>query len=257
MGTDQDRSKFDGWIIHASGRHGVPPTIIKAQVYVENAQFKDRAYRYEPYTYDYVAVSWGASWRAGNPAIDELPFNLYNIEIPHNYHLGYAEEGERLTDADIAFREIYTLTDNSPADNVFDVWEIVDNNLNQNWDRPPQKFVAQTTIASSYGPLQVLWGTAVTSMNWGGGEGGPPVALASAAEGIDLGARYLRRLYDAYVKDYPSASWDTRWRTALVWYNRGRFVEDPPESNNWRDRTQEDGVYDDKVYDSLKWCAPN
>ncbi len=63
-----------------------------------------------------------------------------------------------------------------------------------------QPFTAQTTIAASYGLLQVMYPTAVQIEgfidNAKGGIGRPPSSLFSPTISLDLGTGYLGRLYD-------------------------------------------------------------
>jgi hypothetical protein len=91
-------------------------------------------------------------------------------------------QGSRLEQTDIDMRAKYNLSDDSPPDGVLSAQEMVWNNPGQgsSWhynDFPVVPFVAQTTIASSYGLLQIWWATAYQPMNWNNGRAGRPSEL--------------------------------------------------------------------------------
>ncbi len=196
--------------------------------------------------YDYISVGADRRW---DPAVDEPPYNNYNIRIPPGWPPGSQPQGGMLTSSDTSFQRKYNLTEDPPADFVLTAQELVHHNPNQgeSWhysDFPPTPFVAQTTIAASYGLLQISWMTAVYPMGW--------VRSPSQLIGVDVNLRvgtdYLRRLYDD--RENPELDVRRRWRTALVWYNLGK-----------RDRfgrlyTPEDSDYDDRVLAKEAWCMP-
>jgi hypothetical protein len=82
-------------------------------------------------------------------------------------------------------------------------------------------FVAQTTIASSYGMAQLLWSTAVRPMNWNQGNGGNPHVLFYLNVDLNLATGYLRRKYN----ENTTGAWNIDWRNALARYNGGTTPE--------------------------------
>jgi len=239
---------FDNYIMEAANQYGIPPTLSKAQIYVEDETFDPNAYRYEPYGYDYKYIAIGAQRGAGT-VLDEFPYNHWNIRIPsHNpqWPAGPLNQGDWLTaSADIDFRNRYLSgTTDTDGDTAYSVWEIVDDprNSGENWQRPPVDFIAQSTMAASYGLKQVWWEVGLHPLHWNDGRGGHPADLCEPRLNIFMGTHYLRYIYDNWT--LSSQPWNERWRSALVQYNQG-YGADPSASN-----------YDENVYYNLRLCMP-
>ncbi|HWO58026.1 MAG TPA: hypothetical protein VNN55_10715, partial [bacterium] len=254
LGTEHN--EYDALIIQKCAQYGVPPPIVKAQIWRESG-FNPNGYAYEPYTFDYVAISIGAEWREGNPAIDEYPYYEYSIAIPSGWPNGPRLQGRLLNPEDIDFRNRYNLSDNSPPDGVLSAQELVWNNPGQgsSWhyaDFPIVPFVAQTTIAASYGLLQIWWATALSPMNWNRGAAGRPSELMDPPVNIALSSGYLRLRLGQFMAVHPDSGWDASIRTALVWYNKGRRP-----CTACPDYTHEDGDYDERVIAEVWRCMPS
>ncbi|MDD4052881.1 MAG: lytic transglycosylase domain-containing protein, partial [candidate division Zixibacteria bacterium] len=175
---------------------------------------------YEP-LYDYGKLS-----RRGITLLHQDPYNQYNKAIPDStWPAGPLSRGP-----DLNWRDTF------PAVQLYgnDVEDLNDDSLlsgreylctvtGQNWDScnsvpASQDFIAQTTLAASYGLTQVMWPTAYQPMGWPGEyEHRNPYLLFYPEVSLDIGAAYLRRNYERS----DSTSWLGKWRYALLRYNGG------------------------------------
>ncbi|HWO58024.1 MAG TPA: hypothetical protein VNN55_10705 [bacterium] len=149
---------------------------------------------------------------------------LSGVTVMESWPNEARSQGDLPNPEDIYFRNRYNLSDNSPPDGVLSAQELVWNNPGQgsSWhydDFPIVPFVAQTTIAASYGLLQIWWATAQSEMNWNRGDAGSPSVLIDPTLNLDLGVGYLHKKDRAALQADPTMSWDLRWRTALANYN--------------------------------------
>lgn len=213
---------FDDAIIDNADRYGVPPQLIKAQIHQESTgYFNPQAYRYEP-RYDWERISIGAAKRA-RYLLTTAPYSYYRIAVPAENGYTALAQGALLDPSDISPRNMYSLVD-SNSNGYYSAWELINANPSQ-WpnNRPPTTvdFTAQTTIASSYGLMQIMWPTALNPLKWNGGAGGQPHLLFDPALNIELGVSYDKTNYN------DTGNWDQDWEDAIGFYN----VYDPNYAN--------------------------
>lgn len=195
----------------------------------------------------------------------QSPFSLYRLKTADGLGQG---TGLDPNNADISPREIYCIfrTDGTRRrmtefDELISAQVILDANdevppgdpsgcFSQNWlenlenrrirdelNQNPDalNFTAQTTIASSYGLLQVLYDAAISPMQWKGVSGArnpsllfdTPTNVPNGGGSLGLGSGYLRRLFprvnsDVTVADPDFASpeaLETAFRRAFNRYN--------------------------------------
>jgi soluble lytic murein transglycosylase-like protein len=214
LGTTHN--EFDSLIIQMANQYGMPPQLIKAQIQQESSsKFDPNAYRYEPH-FDWAYISIGAY---GKYLLETAPYSNYRLATPagdlyNNGHSALAK-GTLLSDADITPRNLYSLIDTN-KDGFYSAWEIINANPKQNFAEPPSDidFVAQTTISSSYGLMQIMWPTALV-MGWNHKQGGSPHLLFDPATNLDIAVGYD----DSLFKDLDTGRWDADWDCALARYN--------------------------------------
>lgn len=234
-----DGLPLDEILIDLGHRRGIPPHFIKGQIKREATDpqtglFKTEAYRYEPLTVDLRYISTCLF-----PLTPRGPCNLREKQPFARYRLRTADgltQDPVLGDEDISPREIYCVfrTDGTRRrmtefDELISAGTIVDANdevpsgdpsgcFSQNWreklendairdflarDETALGFTAQTTIASSYGLLQVLYDSAIAPMGWKGVNGArnprflfdTPSNVDSGGGSLVLGSGYLRRIF--------------------------------------------------------------
>jgi hypothetical protein len=187
------------------------------------SNFHPTAYRYEPLSVDLGSVSRGRNVRAS------LPYSRYRLATSD----GLAQGADTIA-ADIAARSMaipeYRIVRSgvlraiAPRDVFVSAMEIYQNNDgSSHWSRsnPRQarmvaadqsllQFTAQTSLAASFGFLQLLYTTAIAPMGWRGIDGQQnPSFLFDIPENRDGGGSleaatgYLRRVY---ARANPSVS---------------------------------------------------
>ncbi len=189
LGSQQNQ--FDDLFIEFGHRRGIPPQILKGVARREGgANFNPRAYRYEPLTIDYLLVSRAQDIR------QQFSYSRYRLRTSDGL-----SQGASLLADDISPRSIYylkragVLRGITATDELVSALEIFQQNdslfgmkdasvPNQRWGSPgvtnralldsfiaqPNllNFTAQTTIAASYGIMQLLYTTAIRPMGWTG-----------------------------------------------------------------------------------------
>ena len=214
------RNNYDDNICYWANAHGVPAPILKGQVDKESIAFDTSSFRYELcFDMDYITFNDGY---LSPSALESSPYNKYNLQVPDHLALGPIARGDSLVAADtVPAIELYgSALKDLDTDGYYSAWEYLETVPGQNWSCsivPHPDFVAQTTIASSYGLMQVMWPTAVNPMDWNNGFGDNPHKLFYPDVALDLGAAYLRTLYDTY----KTGNWYVDWRDALARYNGG------------------------------------
>jgi hypothetical protein len=211
LGTDS--TAYDPLIIAAATNHGIPPTIGKAQIYIEDASFDPAAYRYEPH-FDSSMVTFNKNYPGGT-LLTSSPYSRFRLAVPAAMPKGSLDEGNDLTEDDKSFRNIYTLVDDN-GDGYYSAMEIISHNGSWVPLLGGPDFVAQTTLAASYGLKQVMYTTAVNPMNWNNGAGGPPLGLIDATVNLDISSAYLRTRFE---ENDSIPDWTLRWKRALRDYN--------------------------------------
>ena len=247
---------LDALIIKYAGKYGVPPHYLKAQISREakrtNGRFDPSSYRYEPVTLDYKRVSVnevGSSPDVANYILETSPYSLFRLATPAERGHVALSQGTSLTSQDIDVRNIYNRSDLN-LDGYLSAQEYVTNNPSQNWNNTQSynlQFTAQTSIAASYGLLQVLYTTAIAPIGWNDQQGRHPSALLVPETIVELAAKYLSAQYtqrtgefghvpnwsndvpnwnDANQNSIPddgevSASIESDWFVAMGAYNAG------------------------------------
>jgi hypothetical protein len=136
---------------------------------------------------------------------------------------------------------------------------VIRNKLRQ--DPNALNFTAQTTIASSYGLLQVLYSTAISPMQWEGvnGKQNPsllfdaPSNVSSGGGSLVLGTGYLRRVFSTanpmVLVDSPDfvnqGALERAFRRAFNYYNGTR-----------KEKGLENGIYGVRVLEFSKGFLP-
>lgn len=273
-----DGLPLDEILIDLGHRRGIPPHFIKGQIKREAAilpsgQFKPNSYRYEPLKVDLRYISDCVDpFISGNCHLRRIPpYSLYRLKTDDR--LDRLDQGTGLdpSGADVSPREQLCIfkTDGTRRtmtefDELITVEQIFDANdeidppdpagcVSQNWlanldnsvirdklmqDPNALNLTAQTTIASSFGLLQVLYSTAIAPIQWEGvnGKQNPsllfdtPSNVASGGGSLVLGSGYLRRVFSranpmVLVADPDfanQAALELTFRRAFNYYNGTR-----------------------------------
>jgi len=215
---------YDDQISYWANVHAVPVAILKGLVDKESnkvgGEFDTSSYRYEPFTVDFAMITYNTG--PLNPsALWHTPYNKYHMGIPEWLPWGPMAAGTLLVAADTmpAVLLYGAQVQDQNGDGYLSANEyLAISGQGDSWEHTipeDSDFVAQTTIASSYGMAQLLWSTAVAPMAWNGGNGGNPHYLFHPDLILNLGAKYLR---SRYLK-YRQGNWYMDWRNALAYYN--------------------------------------
>ncbi len=215
---------YDPQIIDLAHRFGIPPQFLKAQVQQES-DFDPSTFRYELLSKDWQEVSGGEQLRT------KEPYSLFRLATSD----GLAD-GQQLRSADKSPRNVFKiLRGGTIPRNIVDTDQLVSAKeiytYNESWvhwrkflrqtrldelDKNPNAldFTAQTTLASSYGLMQVLYRLAVEDLKWTGANGAKnpsnlsdtPANLGTGGGSLRLGATYLRICFTRANKRVPSWS---------------------------------------------------
>ncbi|HET7433950.1 MAG TPA: hypothetical protein VFN10_04460 [Thermoanaerobaculia bacterium] len=261
------RYLIDEHIVRWANITGYPPQLLKAHADWESVRrFNPRQYRYEPLTTDWDNF-------AGSPGkLADPKYAAYRLATCAAQ--GAASDGERLKAEDLTFRSRYEIdadhqscppaATTSPAsfraiaagDEQVTAYEIYignDTRRRENWFRMLGKkwkrdaieedasralgFTAQTTMASSYGVMQVLWTTAVENDEYNfrvGVEDRNPSFLTDESANLDagcsslvVGAMFMKRKAQQRFRREPpdltsEATFMESFRVPLRQYN-GRY----------------------------------
>lgn len=236
----------DDLIVKYAHKRGLPPQLIKAQIRQEGFvksidSISETAFKYEP-GYDSSYVQYSTKWHP--TAIVEDPKYM-----PAELRLDSNDNSLRqsiLWQTDIDPRSMYdmtdpaTKTDPDPAPRTItpsDVGITAANYINSNGSFPDSlfddddfEFTAQTTVASSYGLLQVMYLTAVDE-KWNSPSGDRhPSELFIPNENISIGTRHLvRQVKFPFDDKSPSRillqQISISFDKALNKYNGGRILD--------------------------------
>jgi hypothetical protein len=203
---------LDSTILNYAHKRGIPPQYIKGQIRQEStATFDPNFYRYEPLGSDLRYIQKNATALTS-------PYSLYRMEISQT-----AGRGTSLSPtADVDQRNIYRIADRSSPGGMRNLRNsdmfvtaaaiFQANAVAQNWNNAKickcaatlQKIVAnpsilnfsaQTTLAASWGLMQVIHATAIAPQQWNNGSGGQPHLLFNRDTAISLGTDYDRRTF--------------------------------------------------------------
>lgn len=229
---------LDTILVSAAHRKGIPPQMVKGQAERESG-FNPMGYRYEPLSCDlaYMSTCNRAVTRACRMRIVQCdlrrnrPYSLYRLATRDRLGQG----SELSLPADVERRSRFFIIDPRThrrrriraADQFVSAREIYEQNDRvQHWSRPNPclarqvradpgllDFTAQTTVAASYGYLQVLYSTAIAPMAWRGPGGRRnPSLLFDTAENtatgggsVELGTGYLIRVFPGANPDVSQA----------------------------------------------------
>jgi hypothetical protein len=219
--------ELDSFIIPLANKTGILPQYIKGQMAQESGKdFNPKAYRYEPlspYVGDFGVISrfgTAASPKVGNFRSNRSPYSSYRFGVPNGDCLNPngLPQGVSVIPDDITPRSIYAF--NSPTPTAEEMLSL--NNARAGWsnfnprnyqtvqtalaagDHCPINFIAQTSLAGSYGYLQIMYVTAVGKMRWAGTTDGArnpsllfdtPANIAKGGGSVDLAADYLRGVF--------------------------------------------------------------
>ena len=171
----------------AAHERGIPPQVLKGQIREESPGFSKDEIRYEPCSWDFASISAGAT------LINTQPYSLYafdtvladpgfddTADLRNRYLINDGATTRFLTHADmqVSAGAIWAANDGPLTQQGYDLGA-----EDQNWSTIPcgartkylaaghsvaqfmaaLNFVAQTATASSYGVMQVMYGTAVQS----------------------------------------------------------------------------------------------
>jgi len=202
--------KYDEGMVYWANQRGIPPQFLKGQIERESA-FNPKSYRYEPLGADLAYISAGANTPSAWPYSTvnkrtKWPYSSYRLTTKDGL-----SQGDRLIEEDISPRQMYyvyvptgdccnefddyfpymdfivdgDIRKIEPVDIHVPALDIYWHNPHQNWPAASNQkrvaevrkdpgllnFTAQTTIAASYGLLQVMYDTAVGPMKWQGVQG--------------------------------------------------------------------------------------
>ena len=271
----QPHPEVDAIILPLANKTGILPQYLKGQMQQESgAKFNPLAYRYEPlasWVGDYGEVSQFGTTLA--PTSGNLrtqpPYSDYILAAaPDLLNPVGLPRGSLILPADIASRVIYnTCCDSNgnvrplsptdaPPDQFVSIIKILSlNNAIQNWStyRPEafriflqayvngdtsKDFTAQTSVASSYGYMQMMYVTAISKMHWAGIQGGAknpsylfdsPENRAVGGGSFDLAGEFVRGIFRHLYKTEASnplfnSPTDLDGRFVVVWdqYNNSK-----------------------------------
>lgn len=180
-------NEVDARVVQEAHERGIPPQILKGQIRQESPAFNGSEFRYEPCSADFANISRGPAF------VTVQPYSLYAMDAARNDATmndtvdlrnqlfipdPTSTTGVRNlthTDADVTAKMIWTGSDGSilvPPRNQNQNWSKNDCGAFKRWQRSHPNatasdfvdeldFVAQTTIASSYGLFQALYSTAL------------------------------------------------------------------------------------------------
>jgi hypothetical protein len=260
---------WDDRIVRYAHLHGIPPQVIKG-VMQQETHFKPTSYRYEPFTTD-----WDLFSPHGNSQLEQEPYSHYRMES------GTLQRGTKVSSADRDVRNEYDIRRAGDAavrrvhsgDTNVTAYELyryndyeaegVSPRRDMRWyeilsnptrraaiaENPSEalKFTAQTTVAASYGIMQILYSSAV-AVNWKGDREGnknptllfdTPENLERDGGSIDPATSILVRSFKMNMGAIPAgytqkhgpppaqwvwppstvAEWEYMWKLGLSQYN--------------------------------------
>lgn len=240
LGTS--RNEFDYDLEGTANVFGIPPQLIKAVIHRESV-FDPTAYRYEP-KYDFNLIAPGCQPGPGcQDRRDALPYADYRVATgidpfrvepdligPRRYDDGVRGWGTRLLSPvgpgspDVRYRERYVLRDDSPADGFYSQREILEANRARHYRKLYEELAgddatldgmryhtAQTTLAASYGYMQVMWGTAAAPLRWNVANGwrdmNPSYLTAGYSPNVELGCENLLNFFEERNRDRGPIRW--------------------------------------------------
>ncbi len=200
--------EVDGLIYPVANTTGIPPNFIKAQMAQESgSQFNPLAYRYEPLSQDASFISRGLDLRTSD-------FSNYRFATVRDTKDRALSQGVNVDSDDLATVNKFPCCGSTPT-----VLQILNSYTKQNWRKQPggeeefqyliqykDDFTAQTSLASSYGYMQITYTTAIQKMKWTGVNGMKnPTLLFDTDSNLNLGGgslkignQYLKKLYSTY-----------------------------------------------------------
>ena len=186
-------NEVDAVLVEVAHRWGVPPQFVKAHAHKESSPSFDRmSYRYEPigaWVGDLTAISRGPNLRTVSPYSD------YRVATERDTANPALAAGTKLSPEDRDARGGLRIAcdkegkngrDILPSDELVTAWEIFRcNDSRMNWKREARAagqsradslksdlFTAQTSLAASYGLLQMTYVTAIDELRWAGTDDG-------------------------------------------------------------------------------------
>lgn len=167
-----EHNEVDSLIYPIANQTGIPPNFIKAQVAQESGdQFNPLAYRYEPLSIDAWAISRGQDQRAND-------FAMYRFATIKDSEDTELSQGAYVDSDDLAIRDKFPCCGSAPT--AYQIVSRYDGGMN--WCKirgylPDEEqdclyllsgddFTEQTSLASSYGYMQITYLTANQVMNW-------------------------------------------------------------------------------------------
>lgn len=214
--------EIDASLYQIAHRFGIPPQFLKAQVQQESPGFDPLAYRYEPLNHynDYGSISRNRDFRVSNAILQRYRFSTIDDDLD-----GALTEGLGTNDTDHNTRLPFTpCCGGTPT--IYDIVVALDDS--QNWSNQgpeseanyntliegagTENFTAQTSLAASYGYLQMTYTTAITELHWPGlvtGEQNPtylfdgPGNLANGGGSLILAATKMAR---KFTRKWPAVS---------------------------------------------------
>lgn len=232
--------EVDSLVIPVADRKGVLPQYIKGQIEQESSgQFLPLSYRYEPLSGDvgdFAVISRGKDYRSTTQ-----PYTSYRFATFSDCEDAALSAGVGLIDSDVSPRSIYKICTQgschnlSPSDNLVSAWNIISANTRQGWqknawyrkvynahqsgDSCNYLWTAQTSLAASYGYMQVLYTTAINPLHWTGVDDGsknPSYLLDSSTNiarhggSVELGTSYVAiNVQKAHPSDVASPQCDS------------------------------------------------
>ena len=209
--------KYDSLIIQAADAYGVPPQIIKAIIADETSFNPNNFYRYEPF-YDAMYVSIHKT-----VGIEDFTGSLFWLNTGPTIYDYFNANPNKYPESLWRPKSIATTYDtikNSQGVTIADQW--LKNYLNYgilsgNPNNGEQPAIAQTTIAASYGLMQVIYPTALNPMGYPPTE--DPTDLLIPQNSINFGTAFLQKLYNKT----DQINWDSDWKTVIGAYNTGNI----------------------------------
>jgi len=201
---------LDDWLAKTAHRRGIPPHWIKAQVEKESVKkkvagqwiWRRDTFRYEPFSADKKWISRNKKLRS------KEPYDRYRLSTQANDDdLPQGADLNRPADTEFRNRYKYKRGNAAPAQITEDVVDVTASEIvlaneaagkkGENYDiqnsdafnawvaafgngQDPLLFNAQTTLASSYGLVQMLYVSAI-ELNWNNATGDPDAAVLNPA----------------------------------------------------------------------------
>jgi hypothetical protein len=182
LGSSQNQ--FDPRLISLGNQRGIPPQMLKGQARKESGpNFNPQAYRYEPLSVDFAYISRGKDLRTSQPysfyrlattdgLLQGTNINMDDISPRSIYCISRNDVLRRIDNSDqfVSAREIYLQNDKTTSCSGNQNWSINSAKKADLVAKNPAllDFTAQTSLAASYGLLQILYSTAVETMDWQG-----------------------------------------------------------------------------------------